>query len=111
MYPIERYRFYRAGNKIIAASTYAKKTVRGVAICDANDEFDFEKGKKLAAARCAVKVAEKRLNRATTMVEDAVDKLDIASSYYDRMCEYRADALEERNKAFESLDRILEDMQ
>ena len=55
-YPIEKYRYYftktKAGNpKIIATSTYAGRTVRGVAICGDGDSYDEETGKKLAAAR------------------------------------------------------------
>lgn len=50
--------------KVIAYSTYAGQAVRGIAKCAPNDEFDIEFGKKLAAARCNVKVARKRLKRA-----------------------------------------------
>lgn len=50
--------------KVVAYSTYAGQSVRGVAKCAPDDEFDIEFGKKLAAARCNVKVARKRLKRA-----------------------------------------------
>ena len=63
-FPLEKYRYYIAGNKIIAVSTYAGRTVRGVAICHPQDSFDIEAGKKLAAARCNQKVADKRYERA-----------------------------------------------
>lgn len=60
-----KYSFYTDGKtKVIAVSTYAGKVVRGVAKCDINDTFSFEKGKELAAARCNEKVAWKRLTRA-----------------------------------------------
>ena len=45
MYPIEKYRYYTNGRRVIAVSTYAGKTVRGVATCDPGDEFSMEKGK------------------------------------------------------------------
>ena len=64
MFPLEKYRYYFAGNKIIATSTYAGQTVRGVALCAPEDEFNEAKGKELAAARCNEKVAQKRYNRA-----------------------------------------------
>ena len=51
MYPIEKYKFYTNGSRVIAVSTYAGKTVRGVAVCHAGDTFSLEKGKKLAALR------------------------------------------------------------
>lgn len=53
--------------KVVAYSTYAGQSVRGVAKCAPEDEFDVEFGKKLAAARCNVKVARKRLKRALEM--------------------------------------------
>ena len=52
--------------KVVAYSSYAGQSVRGVAKCAPDDEFDVEFGKKLAAARCDVKVARRRLKRAQT---------------------------------------------
>lgn len=43
MYPIEKYRYYTNGQRVIAVSTYAGKTVRGVAACDPNDTFSMGK--------------------------------------------------------------------
>ena len=60
--------------KVIAYSTYAGQSVRGVAKCAPDDEFDVEFGKKLAAARCDVKVARKRLKRALEMRDAAWDE-------------------------------------
>ena len=60
-----KYSFYTdEKTKVVAVSTYAGKTVRGVAKCDVNDTFSLEKGKELAAARCNQKIAKKRLTRA-----------------------------------------------
>ena len=55
-----RYKYY-TNNKdvVVAVSSYAGKTVRGVAKCDPRDTFDIEKGKELAAARCNEKIAYK----------------------------------------------------
>ena len=61
MYPIEKYKFYTNGSRVIAVSTYAGKTVRGVAVCHAGDTFSLEKGKKLP--RSVVPVPIKRLTR------------------------------------------------
>ena len=60
--------------KVVAYSTYAGQSVRGVAKCAPDDEFDVEFGKKLAAARCNVKVARKRLKRALEMRDVAWDE-------------------------------------
>ena len=69
-YPIEKYKFVKRtlknGNiQIIALSTYGGKVVKGKATCAPDDTYDEEIGKKLAAARCEVKVAQKRYKRAT----------------------------------------------
>lgn len=47
MYPIEKYRYYTNGRRVIAVSTYAGKTVRGVATCDPGDEFSMERVRHL----------------------------------------------------------------
>ena len=51
MYPLEKYKYYQAGNKVIAVSTFAGRTVRGVAKCNPKDNFDLEKGKMLPARK------------------------------------------------------------
>lgn len=65
----KRYKFYTHENsdgskEVIAVSSYAEKTVKGVAICAPSDTFDVEKGKLLAKLRCDVKVDKKRLKKA-----------------------------------------------
>lgn len=107
MYPIEKYRFYQNNNKIIAVSTYAGKTVRGVAICHPGDNFDIEKGKELAAARCGLKIAHKRLSRAGKKVDEAYDMMDEATIYLNKMVEYRGDAYAELCAAEGRIDELL----
>ena len=58
---------------VVALSTFAKRHVRGVARCDPKDTFNVETGKKLAGARCNVKVAEKRVERATQCVAELTE--------------------------------------
>lgn len=55
-----RYRYYEAGNKVIAVITYKGKTIRGVAVCADGDKFDREFGRKLARAKCEAKIAKIR---------------------------------------------------
>lgn len=86
-FPYDKYKYFVNGNKIIAISTYAGKTVRGVATCHPEDDFDIETGKKLAAMRCDLKVREKRWKAANRKAEekweafrraeDASDEADI----------------------------------
>ena len=98
-YSLDKYRFYQAGNKVIAVSTYAGKAVRGVAKTDPSDEFDFEKGKKLAAARCNAKISKKRARRAQMKVQEAYTAYVNAVNYYNKMIDYYNDATEAFDKA------------
>ena len=100
MYPISKYKFFTTpDNKVIAVSTYAGKTVKGVAKTDPRDKFDEAFGKELAAARCAAKVAKKRRARAAKMMRKAQTQLSIAQRYVDRMKAYEADAAKEYEEA------------
>ncbi|MDV3426915.1 MAG: hypothetical protein LIR50_06975, partial [Bacillota bacterium] len=90
-----RYRYFtdEKNRKVIAISTYAGKVVRGIAKADPKDDFDIEKGKVLAKARCDMKVAEKRAKRAQKKINEAQKILDEAREYYERMSSYYSDAL------------------
>lgn len=107
MFPIERYRFYQSNNKIIAVSTYGGKTVRGVATCHPNDTFDLEKGKKIAAARCGKKIAEKRMKRAENKFLEAGFKLWEADNHYEAMESYLDDANNEYIEICDELTSLL----
>ncbi len=106
MYPLDKYRYYTNGRKVIAVSTYAGKTVRGVASCNPQDTFDLEKGKKLAALRCAVKIADKRVQRAESKVDEADNKVIEAIQHADKMDQYYADAEYERVHVEEMLQEL-----
>ena len=56
----EKYKVITLPTSVIAISTYAGKTVKGIAKVDPRDTFDPEVGKQLATARCAEKIAIKR---------------------------------------------------
>lgn len=102
------YKFYFGDNKVICVTTYAGKTVRGVAKCDPRDSFDLETGKALAKARADVKVAEKRYNRADRKVEEALYARDKAEDYVDKMYCYLDDAESELFETRNILDRMEE---
>ena len=106
-YPLEKYRFYFAGNKVIAISTYAGKTVRGVAICHPEDQYSVETGKRLAAARCNEKIAIKRYARATNKLEEAIADVEIAKTHMHKMADYRNDSFVAMNEASQAVDRLL----
>jgi len=94
-----RYKFYHAGNMVICVSSYAKKKVVGKAKCAPGDEFDLEKGKRLAQLRCDLKVAQKRRKKAEAdymeswhRLMDEFKKNNKMISYYDdaKNIEYEA---------------------
>ncbi len=93
------YRYIVTSNKVIALSTYAGRTVRGVAKCSPDDEFDVEFGKQLAAARCNQKVAAKRYARArkeyNKLCGDAIE----FNKRVERVIEYLKDAAEAESEA------------
>ncbi len=110
MYPIEKYRYYTTktadgSQKVIAVSTYAGKTVRGVAICHPSDTFDPQKGKEIAAARCAAKIAAKRFARAQQKEIEAYKAWKVAEKRLDNMDDYVNDA---RDAFYDAEGRVVE---
>lgn len=70
----DRYKFYcnKEEKTIICAVLYKGKTIRGIAKCDPEDEFNLELGKKLAYLRCRKKFLRKKLKRALQVERDAI---------------------------------------
>ena len=110
-FPLEKYRFYKNGNRIIAVSTYGGKTVRGVAICHPDDNFDLETGKRIAAARCNEKVALKRLNHASQKAMTASIDAENAQKHLKKMNEYYNDAFIAYNEAAIEYNKLIESLQ
>lgn len=109
-FPLEKYRFYTNGNRVIAVSTYCGKTVRGVAVCHPDDNFDIEIGKRIAAARCNEKIAEKRLARASNKASEA--ELDVirAQQHQKEMQAYYNDAYIAYNDAAREYDMLIKSL-
>lgn len=111
-YSLDKYKFFifkneKGGTTVSAISTYAGKTVKGVAKCDPRDEFDVEKGKKLAAARCGVKIANKRVARASRKYLEALEAVHEAEAHFIEMKQYYMDAVDQADDAAEELREIL----
>ena len=106
-FPIDGYRFYKHGNRVIAVSTYAGRVVRGVAICADGDQYDEEYGKRLAAARCNYNVALKRRKRALDKATEAATEMERASAKLDKYRDYLWDASEAVLEAGTELDNVL----
>ena len=105
-YPLEKYKFYIHGNRVIAVSTYSGRTVRGVAVCAEGDSFDVEKGKELAAARCNMRIAEKRAARAHKKWNEAALACGAAEAHYEKMNDYYDDALEAYDIALQAVEAL-----
>lgn len=110
------YKFYRFNHKradgtecirIAAVSSFAGKPVKGYADCHPADEFDIEYGKALAAARCAEKIAEKRVKRAYNKVDEAKAAVEAAMEHLAEMMRYQADSEAKLNVAQFELEATL----
>ena len=114
-YDVNKYKYITRTKKdgvqqVIAISTYAGKTVRGVANCDPRDNFSLENGKKLAAARCNLKVAEKRKARAMRKYNEASIAMQEQLRFLDRMDRYAQDANMEVCDAKAELAALIQSM-
>lgn len=115
-FPIDKYHFYTATKvtgepyKVIATSTYGGRTIRGMSKCSPDDNFDIIKGKELAAARCNLKVAEKRANRAHKAYRDAKSAMVDAQEHFDKMDKYSSDARKAYLDARSHLEQLLSEM-
>lgn len=63
--------------EVIALTHYCGETVKGVATCSPADTYDFEVGKKLAALRCNMKIADIRVRKAYKADFEIMKELDI----------------------------------
>ena len=114
-YPLEKYKYVKHERKdgsieTIAISTYAGKTVRGIAVCHPTDTYDEMTGKRLAAARCNAKIAEKRFKRACRQSVEANEIYDMAHEYVVSTNEYVMDSEERMYRAFNELNDLLSEI-
>lgn len=114
-YPLSKYRFYSHTLKdgtyeIIAASTYAGREVKGRAKCHPEDIVDLNIGKRLAAARCNAKIAEKRMNRARACADAAAAEVQCAKTHLNKMVTYYSDAVDGLAEAQNRINDIMNEI-
>ena len=109
-YSLNKYKYAQTGNKVIAISTYAGRTVRAVAKADPRDAFSLEDGKKLAAARCNAKIATKRTKNAEAQLSKAKVALEQAEARYNKMTSYFNDASYAESMAANEVNCILSEI-
>ena len=106
-FPMEKYVFEVNGNTVTARSTYAGKEVMGAAHCAEIDEFNEATGKEIAAARCNVKVCEKRVKRAKSNVAKLTKEMQELSIKLAAQLEYLDDAHQDKKLADRELFKLL----
>lgn len=87
-----KYKIDEEHKTVVAMSTFAGRPVAGVAKCSPEDAFDVNAGKNLAAARCALKVAKRRMKRAAACLVSATSMLEYFSDRVEKMKHYNTDA-------------------
>ena len=103
-----KYKIDEAKRTVVAMSTFAGKVITGVARCAPEDEFNIEVGKKLAAARCSVKIAEKRVKRAEDCYSFAVEAMKYWSDRVAKMKHYKDDSIIAFEATYDALTNIEE---
>lgn len=108
---VPKYRYYTNGkNVVVAVASYAGRTVRGVAKCSDQDEFNLETGKKLAAARCAMKIARERVKYTKIQRDMWQDILAYNAAQYEKWDDRHEDALEIEKQAREAYEEMIEEL-
>ena len=109
MFPLKKYKYIvlEKDRKVIALSTYDGKTVRGVAVCSDADEFDVQKGKELAAARCALKIAHRRLRNANETCAFSIRARDSWDNRVEKDMKFVEDATKQVEEAIDNLHTLL----
>jgi len=101
---MSRYRIFRDGKgKVIVASSYAGKIVRGVAKCNENDTYNEDTGIALATSRCDVKIANKRVKRAMAKYDAATKAVNDATAAWEKAIKYLTNAEQEALNARKTL--------
>lgn len=96
MFNIDRYVYLVHKNRITACTNYHGKLVTSVAKCDPSDTFDFDAGKKLAAYRLNLKIAEMRC-------KDLDNKYTMAYEEANKLCAHLTDAKMEKSESLNAL--------
>lgn len=108
---VPKYRYYTNGeNVVVAVASYKGRTIRGVAKCSEQDEFDLETGKKLAAARCAMKIARERVKYAKAQRDMWQDILAFNAAQFEKWDARYDDALEIEEKTRDAYDDMIEEL-
>lgn len=104
------FKVIRNGTTILAISSFAGKTVKGVAKLDPRDSFDPTSGEELAKARCRSKIAQRRLKWAEKRLLDCEDQVNLAYANHNKALEYYYAAMNEDFVSSGELRKIEDDL-
>lgn len=93
-------------NVVEAYAPYGGELVRGVAKCAPEDTFNLEYGMQLASARCELKIAGKRLKRASAKYLEAQAKAEKALARLEKMKDYFCDSTDLYDEAAQRLAEV-----
>ncbi len=101
-----KYHFYynADNNSVICTRSYKDQTIRGVAKCDPEDNFNMNDGKKLSYLRCRKKHAKKKRNRAHKAYMDALIAAAAAQDNLSKMRGFFGDSEIQLQNATEELE-------
>lgn len=91
---------------VIAVCRYAGRSVRGVAKCSPDDEFDLDYGTRLAIARCEEKIARIKIRNASIKYLAAAKAADEAEKRFSEMKQYYMDSVDQLDNAIEEVKKI-----
>lgn len=97
-------------NTIIAVSNYKGKTIKGVAKCSPEDNFNYAKGVELAVARLRLKKAKLKAKLAVEEINKLKTKNDILRNKIAKASDFYADAIDELQSLDSELNNILEEI-
>lgn len=103
----DHYKYYvnLSKGEVIAVCHYAGQTVKSVAHCHPTDEFDIDKGKEIAKAKCEVKVGQIKVRNATIKFRAAAKAADEADRKYNKMKQYFIDSTDFLDNAVMALNK------
>ena len=93
--------------EIICISHYAGRTVKGVAKCAPNDNWDIEYGRRLAQARCDYKIAKMRKKNAVKLLAMTENQIDQLRRKFAKARQYLVDASDDCVRADKNLVNII----
>lgn len=101
-----KYTYSFSENRVYCMTYYAGKTIKGVAKRDPEDEFDIEVGKKLAKARCDVKLYKAKVKRKTERARIANEEFLKALQHLNNAQKYTDEAVNAYLECLKNLEEL-----